>query len=157
MDQPDTTRPVPTNAALTGSPALPLTVYYDHSCPLCRHEIETLKEADPANRLQLIDCSAPDFADPDVARARLTQCDLMQAIHIRDGAGNWTTGPQAFGLLYAAVGLTGIAALWSAPRLTWLTNALYRWVARNRTLLRRSGLGTAYVRYVAWRLRRRRP
>lgn len=151
MDQSDTTRCLPTDAALAADG---ITVYYDRSCPLCRHEIETLHAAPARTALTLVDCSAPGFSDPLVAAANVSQCELMSAIHIHDPALGLLTGPRAFAHLYANAGLDGLARLWGTERLAWLVGPGYRWVARHRRWLSSSGIGPLYVRFLNWRLAR---
>lgn len=46
---------------MTPAPALPLTVDYDASCPLCRAEMEAMKARDARDVLRLVDCSSPGF------------------------------------------------------------------------------------------------
>jgi hypothetical protein len=65
-------------------PDLPLTVYYDKSCPLCATEIHALRDLDPKG-FRLVDCSAPDFADA-------MRDDMMARMHARDAQGRWLTG-----------------------------------------------------------------
>ena len=38
---------------------VPLTVYYDKSCPMCAAEMHVIEELDWRGRLKLVDCSAP--------------------------------------------------------------------------------------------------
>jgi predicted DCC family thiol-disulfide oxidoreductase YuxK len=59
----------------------PMTVYYDHSCPLCREEMFALKAYDAENRLQLIDCSIANFSSAEAGKAGYTQQQMMRLIH----------------------------------------------------------------------------
>ncbi len=136
----------------------PLTIYYDHSCPLCREEMLALKDHDRHQRLALVDASAPGFRDPHVAAAGLGREQLMRLIHARDAAGRWYVGVPVFELAYGAAGLAGIARLWANPRLRPLWEALYPWVARLRQPLSALRLNRAYgwlVRRAAARAQRR--
>ncbi len=138
-----------------GSEDKQLTVYFDRSCSLCRDEIETLKRADAADRLALVDCSVENFEDDAAREAQLDQTTMLSALHIRDADGRWYRGVDAFAELYRAVGLTGIARLWGSRRLSRITKPIYRLIARHRGFLKKSGIGHGYVRVVEWLLRRR--
>jgi len=128
----------------------PLLVYYDASCPLCREEMHALKAHDGAQRLALVDASAPGFSDPALAAAGIGQDALMRLIHARDADGRWFIGVDVFEQAYGAVGLHRVAALWANPRLRPLWARLYPWVARFRQPLSWLGLNRAY----GWLIRR---
>ena len=60
---------------------VPLTVYYDKSCPMCATEMQVIRGLDWRGRLKLVDCSAADFDDrasrhghPARVRRRHQQC-----------------------------------------------------------------------------------
>lgn len=132
----------------------PLTIYYDASCPLCREEMHALKQYDAQQRLQLVDCSTPGFADADTRQAGLANAALMRRIHARDATGRWLDGVAVFEAAYGAVGITGIAKLWGYPRLQpWLDRA-YMWIAGNRMWLSRLRLHKVYGGLVRWIARR---
>ena len=136
----------------------PLTIYYDRSCPLCREEMQALKDHDREDRLRLVDASAPGFRDPHVAAAGLAPAELMRRIHARDAAGRWYVGVPVFELAYGAAGLAGIARFWGHPRLRPLWDAAYPWIARLRQPLSALRLNRAYgawVRRAAARAQRR--
>jgi predicted DCC family thiol-disulfide oxidoreductase YuxK len=136
----------------------PLTIYYDQSCPLCAEEMHTLKSFDAHGRLQLIDCSAPAFADADAQQAGITRHALMRRIHARDAAGRWLDGVAVFKVAYAAAGINAVAKLWGYPRWQPLLDRSYMWVARNRMWLSRLRLNKVYgqlVRLAARRAQRR--
>ncbi len=128
----------------------PLAIYYDASCPLCREEMHALKAYDGEHRLALVDASAPDFSDPDLAAAGIDREALMRLIHARDAAGQWFIGVAVFEQAYGAVGLHRVAALWANPRLRPLWNRVYPWVARLRQPLSWLHLNRAY----GWLVRR---
>lgn len=114
----------------------PLTVFYDASCPLCAVEMHALKARDRDGRLELVDCSAPEF-DARVLGLPVTRDALMERIHARDGDGRWLTGVDVFEAVYAAAGLGSLARLWGSRYLRPLLARLYPWVARNRQQLSR--------------------
>lgn len=91
---------------MTHSPAWPLRIYYDRSCPLCAQEMHALVAHDRAGRIELVDCSAADFDStakedggassapraavaageaPDAGKP--TRTALMAIIHARDADG----------------------------------------------------------------------
>lgn len=131
-----------------------LTIFYDRSCSICRHEIEGLHGVSEENNLQLIDCSTRLFADKVAERDGIDRAQMMQALHIRDERGSWFTGVDAFALLYRRVGLTGLARLWGSRRLRPIVKRSYALIARYRQPLRKSGLGKIYSRWVIHRARR---
>ncbi len=130
--------------------AWPLVIYYDASCPLCREEMHALKAHDGAQRLTLVDASAPGFTDPDLAAAGIGHEALMRLIHARDSAGAWYIGVAVFEQAYGAAGLHRVAALWAHPRLRPLWDRAYPWVARFRQPLSWLRLNRAY----GWLVRR---
>jgi predicted DCC family thiol-disulfide oxidoreductase YuxK len=134
--------------------AYPLAIYYDKSCPLCAEEMHTLKKYDAHERLVLIDCSSPDFADADARAAGIKNSDLMRRIHARDAAGNWLDGVVVFEMAYGAVGINGVARLWGYPRLQLLWDRIYMWIARNRMWLSWLGLNKVYGQFVKFAARR---
>ncbi len=125
---------------VAGPVAYPLTIYYDASCPLCRSEMSALKSRDRADRLRLVDCSTPAFADASVQLAGLSQGDLMHRVHARDAAGTWLRGVDVFEAAYRAVGLRVLAFVWGCRLWRPLLNRAYPWVAQHRQLLSRLGL-----------------
>lgn len=147
---------------MTHSPAWPLRIYYDRSCPLCAQEMHALVAHDQAGRIALVDCSRADFdptageggaaspaIDGPVAAGTApdagnpTHVEMMAIIHARDADGRWYRGVEVFVHAYAAVGLDGMARLWSHPWLRPFWDRAYPWFARNRQWLSR--LGTARV------------
>jgi predicted DCC family thiol-disulfide oxidoreductase YuxK len=123
----------------TTKPCLPLTVYYDKSCPLCAIEMHALRDLDPG-RLNLVDCSAQDFDDKPLACHGVTRQALMTRIHARDAQGRWLIGLDAFEAVYAAAGLKGVARFWGNRRLRPVLDRIYPWIARHRQALSRLGL-----------------
>jgi predicted DCC family thiol-disulfide oxidoreductase YuxK len=114
----------------------PLTIYYDHSCPLCRQEVDLLREHNTDANLAFIDCSPSDFPGSE-GRSRDA---MMKLIHARDAQGQWLIGPPVFSAAYRAVGIESIAALWGTSWLQPVWKRLYPWVASNRMWLSRIGV-----------------
>jgi predicted DCC family thiol-disulfide oxidoreductase YuxK len=133
---------------------LPLTIYYDASCPLCRKEMHALSDHDVRAQLQLVDCSSPGFRDPEVDRAGFQTQALMALIHAHDADGRWFIGVDVFVLAYRAVGIDTIAGLWSNRWLRPIWDRTYPWIARHRMGLSKIGFTTAFGWLVAWSARR---
>ena len=121
------------------TPRLPLTVYYDKSCPLCVSEMHALRDRNP-DGLRLEDCSARDFDAGKAGCEGVTREDLMTRIHARDAEGRWLTGMQVFEAVYAHAGLKRMARFWGNRRLRPLLEGIYPWIARYRQPLSRLGL-----------------
>lgn len=119
---------------------VPLTVYYDKSCPLCATEMRVIEELDWRGRLKLVDCSAADFDDRATAREGVTREAMMTQLHARDPEGKWLTGLDAFEAVYASAGLSGAARFWSDPRVRRVLDPVYPVMARYRQPLSRLGL-----------------
>ncbi len=130
---------------------LPLTVYYDASCGVCRGEMLNIKLHDAKGHLQLVDCSAPDFDDTPFRADGVTQVEMMERLHVRDNQSAWIKGAPAMELVYRTVGMQRIAQLWESKR---LLGRLYPWIARHRQVLSLAGmplLFTAWAKHVACR------
>ena len=125
----------------------PLTVFYDASCPMCAGEMEALKNLE-RERLELVDCSAPDFDETVLAGVPITRADLMARIHARDAHGRWLVGLDAFEAIYRAAGLEGAARVWADRRRRALFDRLYAWIARNRQPLSRLGVHRLVTRLI---------
>ena len=137
------------SASISDNP-YPLRVYYDRSCPVCRAEIHALKAEDQRGRLQLIDCSADDFADEIAARDGKSQHAMMNAIHVIDANGRWHIAADAFAAIYDAAGIRRMARFWSAPSLRPLLDRIYPLMAYCRPVLSVLGLH----RLIGWLTRR---
>ncbi len=128
----------------------PLSVYYDHSCPLCRTEIMNLKRLDQRNRLLLIDCSNAAKLEASGATKAVSQEAMLAAMHVQDASGNWYKAIDAFVEIYAAVGLGRVSNLLAEQRYRAFLDALYSFFAAHRRWLSKLGLH----RPLGWLLRR---
>lgn len=119
---------------------LPLEIFFDASCPLCRNEMDMLKLHDTDERLILIDCSAKDFDDSEFKSDGVEVAHMMDALHIRDSKGTWFKGVSAFELVYGAIGLTGVAKFWGGKFTKPFAEFIYPIIAKNRLLLTWTGI-----------------
>ena len=119
---------------------VPLTVYYDKSCPMCATEMHVIQDLDWRGRLKLVDCSAPDFDASAAVKEGVTREAMMTKLHVRDPEGKWLVALDAFEAVYASAGLNGPARFWGNRRLRPLLDRLYPVMARYRQPLSRLGL-----------------
>src|ERR1017187_6454542 len=110
----------------------PLTIYYDASCELCNSEMQAIKVHDTGQRLNLVDCSAPNFDDAPYRDDGVTREAMMECLHVHDSRGKWIKGVSAFELLYRTVGMSAIANLWGSSLTRPLAELAYPWIARHR-------------------------
>jgi predicted DCC family thiol-disulfide oxidoreductase YuxK len=122
------------------NPTFPLSIYFDASCRLCNSEMQNIKIHDTANRLTLIDCSAPDFDDRPFHTQGITRDAMMNCLHAQDADGQWLKGVAAFEVIYRAVGMASIARLWGHPLTRPLAERAYPWVVKHRYVLSALGL-----------------
>jgi len=122
---------------------VPLTVYYDKSCPMCATEMHVIEELDWRGRLKLVDCSAAGFDDGALAQEGVTREAMMTRLHARDPEGRWLKGLDAFEAVYASAGLKGAARFWGDRRLRPVLDRIYPVLARYRQPLSRLGLHRA--------------
>jgi predicted DCC family thiol-disulfide oxidoreductase YuxK len=85
---------------------LPLTVFYDHSCVLCRSEIENIKARDDHDQLRMVDCSSAGF---DTRGMPVDQTTLLNCIHATDAEGRWLKATDVFVACYQVAGLPLVA------------------------------------------------
>jgi predicted DCC family thiol-disulfide oxidoreductase YuxK len=125
------------NAANGNNVVYPLTVYYDHSCSMCRSEIENIAARDTRNELVMIDCSHAQF---DATALPYGQQEMMDCITAQDAAGAWHRGVDVFIAMYDAVDMGWVARALVHPRVKPLAIRGYPWIVRNRHFLSTLGL-----------------
>jgi predicted DCC family thiol-disulfide oxidoreductase YuxK len=113
---------------------LPITVYYDQSCKLCRSEIENLAARDEEGVLKMMDCSGANF---DASQLPFDQKTLMNCIHAIDAKGEWLKATDVFVVCYRAAQMQGIAKAFAFAKP--VAERIYPWIVRNRYVL--SSLG----------------
>lgn len=116
----------------------PLTVYYDASCPMCRSEMETLKDNDSENKLILVDCSDNNFSTP--TSCPVDKETMMERIHAIDANGYWIESADVFAAVYNASGFTKLAKFWGNKTLQPILNTLYPYIAFHRRWLSKTPL-----------------
>lgn len=116
----------------------PLTIYYDASCPLCKSEMETLKETDVDSKLVLVDCSNANLTIP--SSCPVTREAMMERIYAIDARGQWINSTDVFAVAYTASGFKKLGKLWGSKRLNPLLRRAYPWVADNRQWLSKTPL-----------------
>jgi predicted DCC family thiol-disulfide oxidoreductase YuxK len=105
------------------------TLFYDHACPMCRHEMLRLKRLDKLNIFTLSNISAPDF---ELSTAPASMEKMQALLHIRRDDGLVLIGVEAIAALYRAIG----KGWWTGP-LVWratygLASWIYARIARHR-------------------------
>lgn len=133
------------------STTYPLTLLYDASCPVCRLEMDHLRERCTDGRLQFVDISGPGF-DPSPYGATLE--DMNAVIHGIAADGRTLRGVEVLRLAYAAAGLGWVLRPTGWPLLRPVFDVGYRVFARNRYGISRA-LSPAVEALEAWRMNRR--
>lgn len=109
----------------------PLTLLFDGGCPLCRLEMDRLRERDGMRRLVFVDISAPGFDAADYTpEASLAQ--MLKAIHGVLPDGSLVTGVDTLRLAYEAVGLGWWFLPSRLPGMKTVADRLYAAFARDR-------------------------
>lgn len=107
----------------------PLAVFYDGDCPLCRREIDFVRDRDERNQLQLINISTADF---EATPHGTTHDALMGQMHVRREDGEWVRGADAFREIYGTLGYRKLIGLSRLPILRTIIDWGYVLFARNR-------------------------
>ena len=120
--------------------SFPLQIFYDGNCVVCSTEMENYRKRNPENRLQFIDISVEDF-DPE--HYGKSQADFLAQLHVRDAAGDYYTGVDAFVTIWQAYPSGSLYRLFSAmiglPGINLVSRFGYKVFARYRHLLPKRG------------------
>lgn len=129
---------------------LPLTVYYDHSCVLCRSEIENIQARDERGQLHMVDCSCAGF---DTRAMPVDQATLMGCIHAVDAQGRWLKATDVFVVCYRAAGMGSVASAFAFAKP--LLERLYPWIAKHRHLFSAVGIPKVFQMFTRKHLQRK--
>ena len=111
----------------------PLTLFYDGACPVCRLEMDKLRERDGLRRLAFVDIAGQDFnLQAQVGDTGVTLEDMRRLIHARRPDGTMVVGVEVLQLAYTAIGWGIFAAPAGLPVLKPLFERAYAAFARNR-------------------------
>ncbi len=114
----------------------PLQIFYDGSCMVCSAEMAKYRAYDHEGKLIFINIKAADFCAEDYGK---TQADFMARLHVRDAAGIFYTGVDAFMAIWQAYPDCSVYRLLSAavgfPGINLLSRGAYSLFARYRHLL----------------------
>ena len=107
----------------------PFEVFFDSQCPLCRREIEMIRNKDKRGQMKLTDISAADF-DPSYTGRTLDE--LMREIHGRYADGEMVVGVDVFREIYGRLGFGWLVKPTKLPVIGWVMNQGYNIFARLR-------------------------
>ncbi len=106
-----------------------ITMLFDGACPLCKREAGMIRRADRHGRVGMRDIAAPDF---DPAEFGLSHDAVHARIHGVLADGTVLEGMEVFRRVYAAIGRGWMLGWTRWPIARPITDAMYRWFARNR-------------------------
>lgn len=116
----------------TKSATVPLIVFYDGACPLCRREIDHYMRRRGAEHITWIDIAENETLDS----YGLDRQSAMEVFHVLDNR-TWYLGASAFSRI-------------------WIRLPAYKWLAMILINLRLIPvLDSVYRKFAAWRIRRR--
>lgn len=120
---------MPTAAPATpsgpASPAVPVTVYYDGTCALCRREIERYRASGAGDRLDYVDLADERSAD---RASGLDRAAAKLRLHARRTDGKLVTGLDAYSAVWQQIpAWQGAGRLLTSPGFRQIAGAVY-WV-----------------------------
>lgn len=117
------------------APSYPLTIYFDGACRVCSAEMEHYRRKAHGGRLVFVDISSPEFRPSEPGP---TLADFMARMHVQDADGRFSTGVEAFQLIWRACPepwLHQAARVLSLPGINHCAKMGYALFARYRHLL----------------------
>lgn len=111
------------------SSVYPLILLYDSACPICRSEMDALRERDQGGKLRFVDIASPGF---DATSFGTDLVRLNAVIHGITADGRVLTGVEVLRLAYAAAGLGWLLEPAGWPLLRPLFDRGYALFARHR-------------------------
>lgn len=111
-----------------------MQVFYDGSCPFCRHEVAWLKKRTPFEKVQYQDLCLVDENSPVCGLDRQT---LMQEIHAVDEDGRILKGMEVIRRMYREAGMSWLLLPTAWPILKPVFDTAYRLFAKHRLRLGR--------------------
>jgi predicted DCC family thiol-disulfide oxidoreductase YuxK len=115
-------------------PAIPLSVWYDGDCPVCRQEVALYRRIDRRERIEWIDITA--LSDNELPSGKTRQ-DLLGRFHAREADGPWQVGVDAFAAIWRVLpGFRWFAFLFRLPVIRQIAQVAYlgflRWQRHHR-------------------------
>lgn len=110
-----------------------MEVFYDGDCPVCSREVRFLRRHERLNSVRFTEIGSLGDRAPE--RAGRTREELMARIHGRMADGTVVEGVEVFRRLYDRLGWRLLVAPTRWPGIRQITEAAYRWFARNRMRL----------------------
>ena len=105
-----------------------LTIFYDGTCPLCKKEMDALREYDQRKTLDLVDIHSDAFrAHPDI-----DPLEAMTILHAKDASGQVLLGLDVTAAAWKAVDKKPWVQSLRWPIIRWFADRAYLWFARNR-------------------------
>ena len=114
--------------------AIPLSVWYDGDCPVCRQEVALYRRIDRHGHIDWIDITAlPDSELP----SGKSRADLLGRFHARQADGPWQVGVDAFAAIWRKLpGFRYFAFLFRLPVIRQMAQVAYlgflRWQRHHR-------------------------
>jgi predicted DCC family thiol-disulfide oxidoreductase YuxK len=111
-----------------------LIVLFDAECGFCTRTARALRRLDSANRLALVPLQSAAAAVPDSPN----EAALLDRMHVRDAAGRWWFGSEAWLRIAEVVPALRPAAVFARlPVIREFVEPVYRLVADNRRRISR--------------------
>jgi predicted DCC family thiol-disulfide oxidoreductase YuxK len=119
---------------ISSQSAIPLSVWYDGECPVCRQEVALYSRMDHHGLIDWIDIGALDDNELPPGKSR---DDLLGRFHARETDGPWQVGVDAFAAIWRKLpGFRHFAFLFRLPVIRQVAQVAYlgflRWQRHHR-------------------------